>query len=114
MNHTKLRVGVIGTGEFVQSCHVPGLQSHPQAEVVALCGSDYSRARAVADRLGIRDIYLDYEEMWRFIVLDDVNGKRLVITMTASPTNPTIPVTEFSKFTDEGQEVLNTVVFSKP
>jgi len=63
MNHTKLRVGVIGTGEFVQSCHVPGLQSHPQAEVVALCGSDYSRARAVADRLGIRDIYLDYEEM---------------------------------------------------
>lgn len=59
-------------------------------------------------------LYLGYEEMWRFIVLDDVNGKRLVITMTASPTNPTTPVTEFSKFTDEGQEVLDTAVFSNP
>ncbi len=59
-------------------------------------------------------LYLDYEEMWRFIVLDDVNGKRLVITMTASPTSPTTPVTEFSKFTDEAQKVLDTVVFSKP
>jgi predicted dehydrogenase len=59
----KLRVGVIGTGEFVQSCHVPGLQSHPQAEVVALCGSDYSRVRAVANRLGIPDIHVDYQEM---------------------------------------------------
>ena len=39
----KLRFGVIGTGEFTQECHVPGLRSHPQAEVVALCGSDYHR-----------------------------------------------------------------------
>ena len=59
----KLRVGVIGTGEFVQACHVPGLQSHPKAEVVALCGSDYGRVRAVANRLGICDVHVDYEEM---------------------------------------------------
>jgi hypothetical protein len=59
-------------------------------------------------------LYLDYEEMWRFIVLDDVNGETLVIAMTASPTNPTTPVTEFSMFTDEAQKVLDTVVFSQP
>ena len=59
----KLRFGVIGTGEFVQACHVPGLQSHPQAEVVALCGSDYDRARGIADRLGIPEVHTDYTEL---------------------------------------------------
>ena len=59
----KLRFGVIGTGEFAQACHVPGLQSHPQAEVVALCGSDYDRARGIADRLGIPEVHTDYMEL---------------------------------------------------
>jgi predicted dehydrogenase len=59
----KLRFGVIGTGEFIQACHVPGLQSHPEAEVVALCGSDYDRARGIADRLGIPEVHTDYMEL---------------------------------------------------
>jgi hypothetical protein len=54
-------------------------------------------------------LYLDYEEMWRFIVLDDVNGERLVIAMTASPA-----LNEFSVFVDEAQKVLDTVVLSNP
>ena len=54
-------------------------------------------------------LYLDYEEMWRFIVLDDVNGEHLVITMTTSP-----PLDELAKFADVAQKVLDTVVFSKP
>lgn len=67
----KLRLGVIGSGEFVQSCHVPGLQSHPQAEVVALCGSNYGRVRALADRLGIPEVHTDFNELCR---RDDVEG----------------------------------------
>lgn len=59
----KLRFGVIGTGEFAEACHVPGLRSHPCAEVVALCGSEHPRARAAADRLGIPDVYTDYREL---------------------------------------------------
>jgi predicted dehydrogenase len=59
----KLRFGVIGTGDFAQVCHVPGLQSHPQAEVVALCGSEYRRARTIAERLGIPDVHTDYMEL---------------------------------------------------
>jgi len=54
-------------------------------------------------------LYLDYEEMWRFIVLDNVNGERLVITMTTAP-----PLDELQMFADEAQKVLDTVVFSKP
>jgi predicted dehydrogenase len=75
----KLRVGVIGTGDFAQTCHVPGLQSHSQADVVALCGSDFQRARTVADRLGIRDVYTDCEELCSRDDLDAVT----IATMNA-------------------------------
>ena len=46
----KLRCAVIGTGDFVEAYHIPGLQSHPDAEVVAICGNA-DRARAVAAAL---------------------------------------------------------------
>ena len=60
---TKLRVGVIGAGAFAESCHVPGVQSHPEAEVVVLCGRDSARTRAAAQRLGVPEVSLDYEEV---------------------------------------------------
>ncbi|MCW5798065.1 MAG: Putative Oxidoreductase [Nitrospira sp.] len=59
----KLRVGVLGTGAFAEACHVPGLQSHPDAEVVVLCGRNASRTRAMADRLGVPEMSLDYEQV---------------------------------------------------
>lgn len=54
-------------------------------------------------------LYLDMEEMWRFIILDNVNGERLLITMTVNP-----PLNELPMFADAAQKVLDTVVFSKP
>lgn len=60
---TKLRLGVIGTGAFAEACHVPGLQSHPRAEVVALCGRDLARTRALAERLHVPEITTDYREL---------------------------------------------------
>ncbi|GAB1724077.1 MAG: hypothetical protein GDA65_05280 [Nitrospira sp. CR1.1] len=59
----KLRVGVFGTGAFAEVCHVPGLQSHPDAEVVVLCGRNAARARAMADRLGVPEVSLDYKQV---------------------------------------------------
>jgi predicted dehydrogenase len=59
----KLRFGVIGAGGFAEICHVPGLQSYPQAEVVALCGRRREHARAMADRLGVPDVHTDYREL---------------------------------------------------
>ncbi len=67
----KLRFGVIGAGEFAEVCHVPGLQSHPQAEVVAVCGRRYDHARAMADRLGVPDVHTDYREL---CTRDDLDG----------------------------------------
>ncbi|MEE8125213.1 MAG: Gfo/Idh/MocA family oxidoreductase, partial [Nitrospirales bacterium] len=60
---TKLRIGVIGAGDFAEACHVPGINSHPQAEVVALCGRRYDYVRAMADRLGVPDVHTQYPEL---------------------------------------------------
>jgi predicted dehydrogenase len=68
----KLRFGVIGAGGFAEVCHVPGLQSHPRAEVVALCGRRREHARAMADRLGVPDVHTDYRELCAREDLDGV------------------------------------------
>lgn len=62
MNLPKLRCAVIGTGAFAEVCHIPGLQSHTGAEVVAICG-DEERARRLADKFGVPTIHTDFNEL---------------------------------------------------
>jgi predicted dehydrogenase len=68
---SKLRFGVIGAGAFAAACHVPGLQSHPQAEVVAICGRRREGAQALADRFGIASVHDDPAEL---CARDDLDG----------------------------------------
>ena len=68
----KLRFGVIGAGEFATVCHLPGLQSHPQAEVVALCRRQHDEGRSIADRFGVPDVHTDYRELCERDDLDAV------------------------------------------
>lgn len=64
MRHAgKLRVGVIGAGAFARACHLPGLQSHPRAEVAMLCGRDPARTQALATEFGIGEFTLDAAEL---------------------------------------------------
>ena len=58
-----LRVGVIGIGAFAEQCHLPGLHSHPQAEVVAICGRRSDRLRSLADRFNVPAVHTDYREL---------------------------------------------------
>lgn len=58
-----IRLGVIGSGDFAQACHLPGLASHPSARVVALCGRRLEQARAVAGQFGVPAAYDDVREM---------------------------------------------------
>ena len=62
MRRRKLRVGVIGAGAFARACHLPGLVSHPRAEVVMLCGRDAVRTEALALEYGVRSVTLDPAE----------------------------------------------------
>src|SRR5947208_3176934 len=75
MTNRKLRFGVIGAGGFAEICHVPGLQSHPRAEVVALCGRREEHARAMAQRLGVPDVYADYRDL---LAREDIDGVAIV------------------------------------
>jgi predicted dehydrogenase len=59
----KIRIGVIGTGSFAKDCHLPGLLSHPNADVVAVCGSDFRRTRRLADDFSVPDVHTDYTEL---------------------------------------------------
>lgn len=72
MSSRKLRFGVIGAGGFAEICHIPGLQTHPNAEVVALCGRREAHAREMADRFGIPDVHTDYRELCAREDLDGV------------------------------------------
>lgn len=59
----KLRIAIIGTGAFAEVCHIPGLQSHPAAEVVAVYGRRIEAARALADKFGIRHATDDFHAL---------------------------------------------------
>lgn len=48
----KIGVGVIGTG-FGKIVHIPGLQAHPEIEVVAVYNRDLAKAQQVAAEFGI-------------------------------------------------------------
>lgn len=51
--HHKLRVAVIGSGNFAEICHIPGLMSHPRAEVRAIHARQESTANRLATKFSI-------------------------------------------------------------
>jgi len=63
---------VIGAGGFAEICHVPGLQSHPQAEVVLLCGRNEGRRQAIAARLGVPETAGEFREVMQRADIDAV------------------------------------------
>ena len=72
MAEQKIRVGVIGTG-FGTIVHIPGYQSCPDTEVVAVCSARRERAEEAAARFGVPHAFTDYREMVRMPDLDVVS-----------------------------------------
>jgi predicted dehydrogenase len=71
MNPT-VRLGLVGGGAIAQVAHLPALAKLKGAEVVALCDSDGVKARQIADRFGIGDVYTDIEDLLEAAALDAV------------------------------------------
>ncbi len=67
-----LRVGMVGLG-LVSTAHWKGYDSHPRAEVVAVCDLDLDRARRFAECYGIDEVYADYDQMLRHARLNVVD-----------------------------------------
>ncbi len=68
----KVRVGVIGTSWYTDMMHLPGLQSHPQAELAAICGRNQARAQEVAAKYRCPTTFSDYRKMIQEQELDAV------------------------------------------
>ena len=68
----RLKVGVIGGGAIAQVAHLPALKKMKGVEVQAICDTDLPKARALADRFGVKDAFDDIEELLKYETLDAV------------------------------------------
>ncbi|HEX6534076.1 MAG TPA: Gfo/Idh/MocA family oxidoreductase [Gemmatimonadaceae bacterium] len=67
-----IRLGVVGAGAIAQVAHLPALDRIRGAQLVALCDNDGPKARALAERFGIRDVFTDIEDLLEYDDLDAV------------------------------------------
>jgi predicted dehydrogenase len=67
-----VRIAVVGTGAIAQITHIPVLAKMRGARLVALCDNDGPKARALADRFDVPDVFTDIEELLELDELDAV------------------------------------------
>ena len=58
-----LRVGIIGCGQIAQIMHLPYLMELPQFEIGAVCDISVKVVNTVGDWYGVKDRYVNYEEL---------------------------------------------------
>ncbi len=68
----KARIAVVGLGTIGQSVHLPILSKIPEAEIVAVCDLEPSKAEFVATKYEIPRYYTDLDEMLK--VEEDIVG----------------------------------------
>ena len=68
----RLKVGIVGGGAIAQVAHLPVLKKVRTVEVKAICDIDMPKARALADRFGVKDAFDDIEELLGYEALDAV------------------------------------------
>jgi predicted dehydrogenase len=69
---SNVRIGVVGAGAIAQLAHLPVLAKMRGAELVAICDNDRPKARGLADRFGIADVFTDIEDLLELDELDAV------------------------------------------
>lgn len=67
-----IRFALVGVGAIAQLAHLPVLSKTRGAELVALCDNDGPKARALAERFGVRDVFTDIDDLFDFDQLDAV------------------------------------------
>ena len=70
MEKDQIRIGVIGAG-MIGKEHLKNYSSIPGAQVVALCDTNESELKRVAQTYGIPDIYTDFRQM---LTRDDIDA----------------------------------------
>ncbi|MBK7832260.1 MAG: Gfo/Idh/MocA family oxidoreductase [Gemmatimonadetes bacterium] len=70
--HPPVRIAVVGAGAIAQLAHLPVLSKLRGAQLVALCDNDRAKARALADRFSIPDVFTDIDDLLDYDELDAV------------------------------------------
>lgn len=65
-----VRIAVVGAGAIAQLAHLPVLSKLRGAQLVALCDNDRAKARALADRFAIPDVFTDIDDLLDYDELD--------------------------------------------
>ena len=61
----KVRIGVIGAGWWATFAHIPAINSHPQAELVAVQSRERAKAENIARDFGAKHACTSVEEIAR-------------------------------------------------
>lgn len=69
----KLRIAVIGCGGIAQKAHLPGYERMDNVELVAFCDIREDRAKEVAEKYGVKQVYTDYRDVLNIEGLDAVD-----------------------------------------
>jgi predicted dehydrogenase len=90
------KVGVIGAGWWATFAHIPALQSHPNAEVIAVQSRDQTKAERIARDFNIRHAFTGVEEL-----LDTPGLEAVVVSST-----PNMHYTQAKAALERGMHVL--------
>ncbi len=67
-----IRLGIIGSGSFVQSDYLPNFSKISGVKISAICGNTPDKVRAIAGKYGIAGAYTDWRDMLNVVPLDAV------------------------------------------
>jgi predicted dehydrogenase len=68
----KVRIGIIGAGWWGTFAHIPAVNSHPQAELVAVQSREKTKSEKIARDFGAKRAFTDVQEMLALKELDAV------------------------------------------
>ncbi len=70
----KVRVGLIGAGQIVETAHLPAYMKHKdEIEIEAICDINMDKAKQMADKYGIPKVYGSHTEMLEKCKLEAVS-----------------------------------------
>jgi len=67
-----IRLGIIGSGSFVQSDYLPSFSRISGVKISAICGNTPDKVRALTSKYGISGAYTDWRDMLNVVPLDAV------------------------------------------
>ncbi|CAG7652601.1 Gfo/Idh/MocA family protein [Paenibacillus allorhizosphaerae] len=70
---SKLKLGIVGTGNIFKSAHLKPLLEHPEVEIVAVCDTNEQKAAKIAEEHGIPYVFSDHRNLLQMEEIDAID-----------------------------------------